>query len=106
MTLFEKFIKYQIKIFDICDHAQSVTINFMSTLCLPKDTELYQLLITISFTGKYYSYTIVSLQAIWLQQIAINLYVDIMRVRAANANHDRYCFKLQIEMISQPCRDS
>lgn len=67
--------------------------------------DTYQLLVTISSTGEYCGHTTASLQAIWLRQIAINLYVGITRVRAANANHDRHCYKPQISMISQSRRD-
>lgn len=72
-----------------------------------QDIETYQLLImvAIAFTEEHCGHTNASLQAIWLRQIAINLYVDITCVRIVNANHDRHCFKPQIEMISQPCRD-
>jgi len=55
--------------------------------------ETYQLLIVISSTREYCGHITVSLQAIWLRQIAINLYVCIMRIRAANANHDRHWFQ-------------
>ena len=109
LTFFEKFIKYLTKTFDTCGNRDQYFVFYLAGRILfhKQNTETYQLLVmvAIAFTEEYCGHTTASLQAIWLRQIAINLYVDITCVRVMNANHDRHCSKPQIEMISQPCRD-
>ncbi|KYN34598.1 Octopamine receptor beta-3R [Trachymyrmex septentrionalis] len=107
LTFFKKFIKYLTKTFDTCGNRDQYFMFHLAERILfhKQNTETYQLLVmvAIAFTEEYCGHTTASLQAIWLRQIAINLYVDITCVRVVNANHDRHCSKPQIEMISQPC---